>query len=376
MKKVLKIALWSLVALIFVGTFVYLFLNSRPKEVTYELVQPVTGNIERSTVLTGKIEPRDEIDIKPQISGIISEILVEAGDQINEGDVIAKIKVVPQEGELASALSRVNTAKINLEDVKSKHERNTMLYQNKVISREEYETSQTSLAQAREELKAAQDAYSIVKDGMSADNAKSSNTLVRATITGLVLDVPVKVGSSVIQANTMNDGTTVATLADMNKLIFKGKMDETEVGRLHVGMPMEISIGALPDYKSTAVIEYISPKATEENGANSFEVKGSIATDGKTQLRSGYSANATVILQGATNVMTLPESVIEYEGNKTFVYVAADTLPPYNFKRTPVEVGVSDGLNVEIKSGVKAGQRIRGEEKSDKNDNPSRPPMH
>lgn len=163
MKKVLKIALWSLVALIFVGTFVYLFLNSRPKEVTYELVQPVTGNIERSTVLTGKIEPRDEIDIKPQISGIISEILVEAGDQINEGDVIAKIKVVPQEGELASALSRVNTAKINLEDVKSKHERNSMLYQNKVISREEYETSQTSLAQAREELKAAQDAYSIVK---------------------------------------------------------------------------------------------------------------------------------------------------------------------------------------------------------------------
>lgn len=366
MKKVLKIALWTLVALIFVGTFVYLFLNSRPKEVTYALVQPVTGNIERSTVLTGKIEPRDEIDIKPQISGIISEILVEAGEQVNEGDVIAKIKVVPQEGELSSALSRVNSAKINLEDVKSKHERNSILYQNKVISREEYETSQTSLAQAREELKAAQDAYSIVKDGMSADNAKSSNTLVRATITGLVLDVPVKVGSSVIQANTMNDGTTVATLADMNKLIFKGKMDETEVGRLHVGMPMEISIGALPDYKSTAVIEYISPKATEENGANSFEVKGSIATDGKTQLRSGYSANATVVLQGASNVMTLPESVIEYEGNKTFVYVATDTLPPYDFKRTPVEVGVSDGLNVEIKSGVKSGQYIRGEEKSDK----------
>lgn len=370
MKKVLKIALWSLVAIIFVGTFVYLFLNSRPKEMTYNLVQPSQGNIERSTVLTGKIEPRDEIDIKPQISGIISEILVEAGDQVNEGDVIAKIKVVPQEGELASALSRVNTAKISLEDTKSKHERNTMLYQNKVISREEYETSQTSLAQAREELKAAQDAYSIVKDGISTDNAKSSNTLVRATITGLVLDVPVKVGSSVIQANTMNDGTTVATLADMNKLIFKGKMDETEVGRLHVGMPMEISIGALPDYKSTAIIEYISPKATEENGANSFEVKGSIATDGKTQLRSGYSANATVILQGATNVMTLPESVIEYDGNKTYVYVAGDTVPPYDFKRVPVEVGVSDGLNIEIKSGVKSGQYIRGEEKSDKVMNP------
>lgn len=362
MKKILKIALWTIIAALFVGTFVYLFINSRPKTLRYQLVEPEITNIERTTVLTGKIEPRDEIDIKPQISGIISEILVEAGETVREGDVIAKIKVVPDEGQLSSATNRVNNAKIALDDQTLKHERNKTLFDSKVISREEFETSQTSLAKAKEEYKAALDAYSIVKDGISTDNATGSNTLVRATITGLVLDVPVKVGSSVIQANTMNDGTTIATVADMTRLIFKGNMDETEVGRLHLGMPMEISVGALPDYHSTAVIEYISPKGVEENGANSFEVKGPITVDGSVELRSGYSANATVILQRAENVMAVPESVIEYEGQKTFVYIASDTVPPYNFKRTEIKTGVSDGLNIEVLSGIDKNVKLRGDE--------------
>lgn len=366
MKKVLKIALWSIIALLFIGTFVYLFFNSRPKEAKYEMVSPAIGNIERTTVLTGKIEPRDEIDIKPQISGIISEILVEAGETVREGDIIAKIKVVPDEGQLSSATNRVANAKLELEDTQSKHERNKLLYDKKVISREEYETSQTTLAKAKQEYLSALDNYSIVKEGISKDNATGSNTLVRATITGLVLDVPVKVGSSVIQANTMNDGTTVATIADMSNLIFKGKMDETEVGRLHLGMPMQISIGALPDYSSTAVIEYISPKGVEENGANSFEVKGAITTDGSIELRSGYSANATVALQSAQGVLTVPESVVEYEGADTYVYVAGDTVPPYNFTRTKIKTGVSDGLNVQVLEGIKKGVKLRGAEIKDK----------
>lgn len=360
MKKFFRILLWSLVGVLFIGTFVYLFINSKPKETRYEIVSPTLGDIERSTILTGTIEPRDEIEIKPQVSGIISEINVEAGDMVKEGDVVARIKIIPDEGQLSSALSRIETAKINLEDACVKHERNTLLLEKKVISREEYETTATTLALSKAELAAAQDAYSIVKEGVSRTNAKESNTLVRATITGLVLDVPVKVGSSVIQANTMNDGTTVATVADMNNLIFKGKVDETEVGQLNVNQPMKISIGALPDLKLDAVIENIAPKGTETNGANTFEIKAAIKVPEGQQLRAGYSANASVMLNSATGVLTLPESVIEWAGNKTYVYVLTDSVNEQKFDRTEVETGISDGINIHIKSGVTASSRLRG----------------
>lgn len=367
MKKVFRIALWVVIIAIFAGTFIYLFMNSRPKIDEYELVSPSVGDIERTTVLTGKIEPRDEIEVKPQVSGIISEISVEAGDMVNEGDVIAKIKVVPDEGQLSSALSRIQTAKISLADAQRKHQRNTQLYDKKVISREEYEQTEVALSQAKAELEAAQDAYSIVKEGVSRTNAKESNTLVRATITGLVLDVPVKVGSSVIQANTMNDGTTVATIADMNKLIFKGKVDETEVALLQLGQPMDIFIGALPDDTLHATIEYISPKGTELNGANTFEIKAAVdpgAVAGG--LRSGYSANAQVRLAHAQGKMRIPESVIEFQGDSTFVYVVTDSVSrPMKFARRPVVTGTSDGINIEVVRGVAAKDRLRGAVKTD-----------
>ena len=360
MKKFFRILLWSFIALLFVGTFVYLFMKSRPKEMRYEIVSPTLGDIERNTVLTGTIEPRDEIEIKPQVSGIISEINVEAGDMVKEGDVVARIKIIPDEGQLSSALSRIETAKINLEDARVKHERNTLLLEKKVISREEFEATATTLALSKAELDAARDAYSIVKEGVSRTNAKESNTLVRATITGLVLDVPVKVGSSVIQANTMNDGTTVATVADMNNLIFKGKVDETEVGQLSVNQPMEISIGALPDLSLDAVIENIAPKGTETNGANTFEIKAAINVPEERQLRAGYSANASVMLNSARGVLTVPESVIEWAGDKTYVYVLTDSVKEQKFDRTEVATGISDGINIEVKSGVDKTARLRG----------------
>ncbi|MDE6764959.1 MAG: efflux RND transporter periplasmic adaptor subunit [Duncaniella sp.] len=360
MKKFAKIMLWVIIAVIFIGTFVYLYLNSRPKETTYEIVSPTLGNIERTTVLTGKIEPRDEIEIKPQVSGIISEINVEAGDMVKEGDVVARIKIVPNETSLSQAVARIKSAQIALEDAKAKHERNTMLYDKKVISREEQETSATTLAQAKAELAAAQDEYSIVKEGFSKNNAKESNTLVRATTTGLVLDVPVKVGSSVIQANTMNDGTTVATVADMNNLIFKGKVDETEVGLLFVGQPMTISIGALPDLSLNATIENIAPKGTETNGANTFEIKAAITVPEDRQLRAGYSANATVSLSKVEDVLTIPESVIEWTGDSTYVYVLTDSVKSQKFERQAITTGTSDGINIQIKSGITATSRLRG----------------
>lgn len=352
--------MWCLIGAIFIGTFVYLFMKSSPKKETFELVSPTIGTIERSTVLTGKIEPRDEIEIKPQVSGIISEINVEEGDMVQAGDIIAHIKVVPDESQLSSALSRIETAKISLEDARVKHERNQLLYDKKVISREEFETTATSLAQAKAELNAALDAYSIVKEGVSKNNAKESNTLVRATITGLVLDIPVKVGSSVIQANTMNDGTTVATVADMNNLIFEGKVDETEVGLLSVGQPMEISIGALPDLKLNAVIELIAPKGTETNGANTFEIKAAINVPSGETLRAGYSANATVSLSKAENVLTIPESVIEWHGDSTFVYVMTDSVPEQKFERKAITTGTSDGINIKVDSGITKDDKLKG----------------
>ena len=360
MKKFFRILLWSLVGVLFIGTFVYLFIKSQPTETRYELVSPTMSDIERTTILTGTIEPRDEIEIKPQVSGIISEINVEAGDMVKEGDVVARIKIIPDEGQLSSALSRIETAKINLEDARVKHERNTLLLEKKVNSREEYEATATTLALSKAELDAARDAYSIVKEGVSRTNAKESNTLVRATITGLVLDVPVKVGSSVIQANTMNDGTTVATVADMNNLIFNGKVDETEVGQLSVNQPMEISIGALPDLSLDAVIENIAPKGTETNGANTFEIKAAINVPEGRQLRAGYSANASVMLNSARGVLTVPESVIEWAGDKTYVYVLTDSVKEQKFDRTEVATGISDGINIEVKSGVDKTARLRG----------------
>ncbi len=360
MKKFFRILLWSLVGVLFIGTFVYLFIKSQPSETRYELVSPTMSDNERTTILTGTIEPRDEIEIKPQVSGIISEINVEAGDMVKEGDVVARIKIIPDEGQLSSALSRIETAKINLEDARVKHERNTLLLEKKVISREEFEATATTLALSKAELDAARDAYSIVKEGVSRTNAKESNTLVRATITGLVLDVPVKVGSSVIQANTMNDGTTVATVADMNNLIFKGKVDETEVGQLSVNQPMEISIGALPDLSLDAVIENIAPKGTETNGANTFEIKAAINVPEERQLRAGYSANASVMLNSARGVLTVPESVIEWAGDKTYVYVLTDSVKEQKFDRTEVATGISDGINIEVKSGVDKTARLRG----------------
>jgi len=362
MKKFFRIFLWILLGVAFIATFVFLYLNSRPEKVTYELVSPDTGSVERTAVLTGTIEPRDEIDIKPQISGIIEKINVEAGDMVKVGDVIAEIKVVPDAQQLSSAENRLNVAQINLRDVELRHQRNTNLYERKVISREEYETTLAELNRAKEEVVSARDAIDIVRKGVSQYNASESNTKVRATASGLVLDVPVKVGSSVIQANTFNDGTTIATVADMTNLIFKGAVDETEVGSLVVGMPMTITVGALPEFSASATIEYISPKGSSTTGANTFELKAALSVPQGVSLRAGYSANATVALNQADNVMRIPESVVEFSGDSTFVYCLTDSLPEQKFERTPIVTGVSDGINIEVKSGINAKSLLRGNE--------------
>lgn len=360
MKKFVKILLWLIVAAVFAGTFVFLYNNSKDKPDTYEILEAGIDTIERSTVLTGKIEPRDEIEIKPQISGIISEILIEAGDYVHEGDIIAKIKVIPNESTLSSAQNQADIARISYNQALSEFQRTDVLYKKKFVSREEFEQSQTAMLKAKQELDGALDNLSIVRDGVSTLNAQQSNTLVRSTIEGQILEVPVKVGTSVIQANTMNDGTTIAKIADMRKLQFVGKVDETEVGLLRVGMPATYTIGALSDITPEGEIEYISPKSTEENGSNTFEIKASIQVPDSVTLRAGYSANAMVSLMRRTDVLAVSEGAIVFDNDSTFVYVLTEETPVQKFERRAVQTGVSNGVKIEIKSGITESDRLRG----------------
>ena len=357
MKKFSKYILTAILAIVFIGTFVFLYKKSRPEEVRYQELEATVGDIQRTTVVTGKIIPRNEVNIKPQINGIIAEIYKKAGEQVQENEVIAKLKVIPDMNSLSSAQSRVRLAEINLKQAQTNFDREKNLYDRQLVSADEFEQVQQALNQAKEERSAAQDALEVIRDGVSRSNATSSSTLVRSTNTGLILDVPVKVGNSVIQANTMNDGTTVATVANMNDLIFDGNIDETEVGALSEGVPVVITIGALQNYSFDATLEYISPKAVENNGANQFEIKAAVTVDSDQMIRSGYSANAEIVLEQVTGVLTLPESALEFDGDDTYVQVlAADG----STTRTKVETGLSDGVNIEIKSGVTEGTKVRG----------------
>lgn len=353
------------VAILFIGTFVFLYLQSLPQLEHYESYEPVVRDIRRTTIVTGKIEPRDEVAVKPQISGIITEILKEAGQHVEAGEIIAKLKVIPDMNQLASAESRVRLSRINCEQAKVNYDRQKALYDKGLISANDYEKVLQAYDQAREEVSVAQEQLELTRDGVSASNASSSNTLVRSTISGLILDIPVKVGNSVILTNTFNDGTTIATVADMSKLIFRGNIDETEVGRLTTGMPMEITIGALQDLRFSAALEYISPKATANGGANQFEIKAAVhvPTDslGSTALiRSGYSATAQIVLDKSDRVLSIPEAAVEFSGDSTFVYVIGGTSSKTTYTRTPVRIGLSDGINIEIKQGLKATDRVRG----------------
>ncbi len=363
MKKFFKIALLVIVAIILVGTFVFLYQKSKPKVIVYELVSPEVSDLEKSTVATGKVEPRDEILIKPQISGIVDVVYKEAGQSIRKGEVIAKVKVIPELGQVNSAESRVRLAEINATQAETDYNRSQKLYKDKLISKEEFEKSEISYKQSREELQTAKDALEIIKEGITKNSASLSSTLIRSTIDGLILDVPVKAGNSVIMSNTFNDGTTIATVANMNDLIFKGKIDETEVGRLHNGMPIKLTLGALQNLTFAANLEYISPKGVEENGANQFEIKAAVIVPDTVVIRSGYSANAEIVLQRAANVLTVPEGVIEFSGDSTFVQVLTDSVPVQTFRRQPVVTGMSDGIKIEIKEGVSATDKLRGTEK-------------
>ena len=367
MKKAFK---WIFVGLLVVGvlgTFFFLWKRQQPAPVQYESLRVEKRNLEKQTIVTGKVEPRDEVAIKAQISGIIAELYKEPGQKVQVGEPIARIKVVPEMEAVTTAESRLRVAEHSLRTVQQVFQRDSALFAANVISQEDYDNSFLNLVKAQEELQSAKDNLSIVKEGVASSGDKG-NTIVRSTVAGTILDIPVKVGNSVIKANTLNDGTTIASVADMSDMLFVGQIDETEVGKLHEGMRMELIIGALNDQRFDAVLEYISPKGTESNGTMKFEIKGAAKIPDSVIIRSGYSANAQIILDSRTQVLTLDEAAVHITPDSTYVLLAADSTAKV-VNKVLVETGMSDGIYIEITSGLTEGQTVRGnaiEQKPDK----------
>jgi len=359
-KKIKRIVLLSIVGLAVVGTFVFLWKKAQPEVIEYEIVTPERGTVETKTVATGNVEPRYEILIKPQISGIISEVLKEAGQRVTEGEIIAKVKVIPEMGQLNSAESRVNVARISLEQVESTHRRDEQLFKQGILTAEEFDVSKANYRKAKEELANAQSSLEIVRDGISRNSRSSSTTQIRSTITGMILNVPIKVGNSVIQSNSFNDGTTIASVANMNDMIFRGNVDETEIGKIREGMPIKLTVGALGTRTFDAVLEYVSPKGEEKNGAIQFEIKAAVSLPDTSFVRAGYSANAEIVLERAENVLTIPESTVEFHGDTAFVQVVKQEKPKQIFEKRQIKTGLSDGIKIEVKEGLTEKDKIRG----------------
>jgi HlyD family secretion protein len=360
-KKIMRTVLLSLVGAAVIGTFYFLWKKTQPVTVRYEIITPVRDTVSTRTVATGTVEPRYDVLIKPQISGIISELLKEAGQTTVAGEIIARVKVIPEMVQLNSAESRVNMAGISLAQVEETYRRDEQLYKQKVISAEEHDVSRAAWLKAKEEQSNAQNALEIIRDGIARNSKMASTTQIRSTIAGMILDIPVKVGNSVIQSNNFNDGTTIASIANMKDMIFRGNVDETEIGRIREGMAIRLSIGAIGNQSFDAVLEYVSPKGVERNGAVQFEIKAAVTVPEGTFIRAGYSANAEIVLKRVEDVLTLPESTIEFRGDSAFVYVLKeDKDEKQTFDRCEIETGLSDGVKIEVSSGVTADDRIRG----------------
>jgi len=359
MKKIFKYIILAVVGLVVIYTFYFLYSKSRPQEIIFELVEMEEHTIVRRTVATGTVVPRDEILIKPQINGIITHLYREVGQHVNRNEVIARVMVVPEMGMLNAAESRVNMAQITFNQSERELERIQTLFINNVIAREEFEQSEMNFMRAKEELQAARDNLEIIRTGVSSRTANYSTTLIRSTVSGLILDIPVRVGTSVVQTSNFNPGTTIATVADMSDMIFLGRIDETEIGRIHQGTNVEITLGALQNEKLHANLEFISPRGVEEAGAIMFEIRAALTIPDDIFVRAGYSANADIITAQRENVMTIPESSLEFSGDSAFVYILTAERPQ-EFERTFVEIGLSDGLRIEILSGIDKGDRIRG----------------
>jgi len=357
MNKNVKYGLLGVAVIGILAAVVYfLKKNSTPLK-TYETEQVVKRDIINKVVVTGKVIPQDEIEIKPQISGIIEKVYLEEGALVNAGDLIATIKVVPNEQSLNQAKGRVNSANIALGNTKVEYDRNKSLFDKGVISSQDFNSLKLRYDQAVQELQNAQADYQIIRVG-SAGGSSSANTNIRATVAGTLLEIPVEVGDQVIQSNNFNDGTTIATIADMSKMIFEGEVDEAEVGKLKVGMPLEISMGALQDEKFNAKLKFIAPKGVEEEGAVQFKIEGDLVVADSTNVRAGYSANAAIVLEEKKDVLSIKEALLQFDKETNKPYVEVE-IGENEFEKKELVLGVSDGIDVEIISGIDENAKIK-----------------
>ena len=339
-----------------VYTVDFLYKKEQTAEAFYRTTNAEVGDITLKTVASGSIQPRHEILIKPQVSGIVRRVLIEAGDIVKTGDVLAEVAIVPNMAALSSAENRLSRAKISKKDAQTTYDRNSALFEQGVVSAMDMQKFELSLNQSNEEVLGAEDNLRIVREGVAARGGLTSNTIIRSTIDGMVLDVPIKKGNSVIEANNFNDGTTVASVADMQDLIFVGKIDESEVEKLHRGMDIVLTIGAIDGLTYPATLEHIAPKGIEESGAIQFEIKAAVILKEDQFLRAGYSANAEVELDRRDDVLTLSEMLVQYDGSQPFIEVE---IAPNTYERRDVVLGLSDGLIVEVLEGVSLEDEIK-----------------
>jgi len=372
MKKKATIGILITIVIFFVLSMYWFYSKNQEDPIVYTTQKPTIGSIIKKTVATGSIVPREEIFIKPNISGIIDEIFVEAGDIIKAGDLIAKVKVVPNISSLNSAKNNINsvrtqveTARLAFENQKNIYNRQKELFEKGVISANEFDNAQLSFDQAQQRYRqeqvsliSARQNYDIVKTGTTRGLGAVANTEIRATISGMVLDVPVKTGNQVIESNNFNDGTTIATIADIEKMIFQGKVDESEVGKIKENLPLEITVGAIQNKIFDAILDYIAPKGVIENGAIQFEIKGTLNKADTTFIRAGLSANASIILARADSVLTIKEALIQYDSKTQKPFVEVE-VGDQKFERKDVELGISDGINVEVKNGISINDKIK-----------------
>ncbi len=357
MNKFLKYGLIGALVLGALWAAAFFVKSNSKSSINYDTTNAFISNIEKKTVATGKVVPEDEVEIKPQISGIIDKIYLEEGAQVKAGDLIAKVKVVPNEQALNSAQGRVKNANISLANITIEYNRNKSLFKNGVISSQDFNTQQLRLDQARVELENSKSDYEIIKLG-SAGGSATANTNIRATVSGTVLEIPVKEGDQVIQSNNFNDGTTIATIADLSIMIFEGKVDEGEVGKLVVGMPLQISLGAIEDKKFEARLKFIAPKGVEEAGTVQFKIEGDVKVEDDFLIRAGYSANASLILEKKTDILVMSEALLQFDRDTDKPYVEV-SVGNQEFERRDVEIGISDGINVEVLSGVTEADKIK-----------------
>ncbi len=356
MKKFLKIFLAVVIVGIFGYTIYFLYQKSKPKPVVFQTKSPFVANVVKKTVATGSVIPRREIEIKPKVSGIVSEIYIKEGDMIQKGDRIGKVNIIPDMANLNNAESRVRRAKINFEDAKLNYDRQKKLYDQKVIAIADFEKVDVTYRTAKEELDAAEDNLQIIREGAAKKSGQTTNTIIESTITGMVLDVPIKEGNSVTESNTFNSGTTIAIVADMGEMIFEGKVDESEVGKIKEGMNLILTIGALETEKFEAELEHIAPKGVLENGAVQFKIQAKVALKKGSFIRAGYSANADIVLDKRDSVLVVEESLLKFSHDSAFVEVET---APATFEKRHILTGLSDGINIEVLSGVAREDKIK-----------------